>query len=508
MQESTNALIKAMQQADFYPHTVENINMLQTHAAWVFLTGKFAYKLKKPVDFGFLDFSTLAKRQYFCAEELRLNQRLAADVYLEVLPISENINGCFSLGDTNNIRDYCLKMVQFSQSDLLGERLQKERFAPQWMDKLAANIACFHEQSGTSADARRYGQKGILQQHINASLDIAARYLGRVIDKLPLQELRQRNKEQIEQHASLFSERIAAKHIRDCHGDLHLGNIALFHGQPLVFDCIEFNAEYRIIDTLNDAAFLVMDCQARGHPDLAFRFLSRYLEHSGDYAGMPLLPLFLSYRAGVRGKVACLLAEDAGTEENARQNKLDEAAHYFALAGEYLEKKTPHLFAIGGLSGSGKSHLALQGCGIEGAVIIRSDATRKRIAEKHPDAPLYGEIMSKNTYQNMFDSAKWLLEAGFSVILDATFLRREFRQQARQIAAQTGVNFNMLWLDVPEKTLRRNIARRLNKENDISDAGLAVLERQLATYQRPQEDAIRFLSNATEWPDKNSSKTS
>ncbi len=507
MPESKNALIEAMQQADFYPHAVDRITMLQTHAAWVFLTGEFAYKLKKPVDFGFLDFSTLAKRQYFCAEELRLNQRLAADLYLEVLPISEDSNGCFSLGDSNNICDYCLKMRQFPQSDLLGERLQKNCFHPQWMDALAENIACFHAQSGASADARHYGQKNILQQHIHASLDVAAQHLDRVIGKSALQELRQRSKMQIEQHAKLFGKRIAAGRIRDCHGDLHLGNIALLHGQPLVFDCIEFNAEYRIIDTLNDAAFLIMDCQARGHPELAFRFLSRYLEFSGDYAGIPLLPLFLCYRAGVRGKVACLLADDADIEKSERQNKLDEAAHYFALAGKCLEKEKPHLFAIGGLSGSGKSHLALQACGIETAVIIRSDATRKRIAKQHPDTPLYSDMMSEYTYQSMFTSAKQLIEAGFSVILDATFLKYEYRQQARHIAAQTGVNFSMFWLDVPEKTLRRNIARRASKENDISDADLAVLTRQLATYQRPQEDGIQFLSSAAAWPDKNTEKT-
>ncbi|MDQ6988162.1 MAG: AAA family ATPase [Mariprofundaceae bacterium] len=501
MPELKSALVKAMQQADFYPHAVDHINMLQTHAAWIFLTGDFAYKLKKPVNFGFLDFSNLAKRQYFCNEELRLNRRLAADLYLEVLPISEDSDGRFRLESQENIRDYCLKMIQFSQSDLLGERLQKDRFNPAWMDALAASIASFHAQSGASAAACRYGQKDILQQHIDASLEVAARYAGHIIDESTLQTLRQRSKEQIEQHTALFAERIAAGRIRDCHGDLHLGNIALFDGQPLIFDCIEFNAEYRIIDTLNDAAFLIMDCQARDHSELAFRFLSRYLEHSGDYAGMPLLPLFLAYRAGVRGKVACLLAEDSGIEEDKRINKLDEAAHYFTLAGESLKNKTPRLFVIGGLSGSGKSHLALKGCGIEGAIIIRSDATRKRIAKKYPDAPLYGEKMTERTYQSMFKAAKLLLEAGFPVMLDATFLHREFRMQARQIAARENVKYSLLWLDVPEETLRRNITRRCASGTDVSDADLNILEHQLAAYQRPQEDGVRYLLNADSWPD-------
>jgi len=268
-----------------------------------------------------------------------------------------------------------------------------------------------------------------------------------------------------------------------------------------VFDCIEFNPEYRAIDTLSDVAFLVMDLDARGHAELAFRFLSRYLDLSGDYSGIQLLPLFLCYRASVRGKVACLLAEDTSIEALEKQRKLQEAAEYFVLAADYLLRKPkPKLFAIGGLSGSGKSHLALLGCGPERAIIIRSDATRKRIACEYPDLDLYSEPMNKRTYQTMFNNAVILLNAGWPVILDATFLSKDERQHARAVAKSAGVPFQPIWLDVPENQLRLHIQHRKTVGTNISDADLNVLEQQLARHHRPEEADIHFLKSAEAWP--------
>jgi len=504
-QNRTQRLIHAMQQADFYPHavhsfTIQPVTTLQTHASHVFLTGPFAYKLKKPVDFGFLDFSTLAKRKFFCSEELRLNRRLAPELYLEVLPISEDENGDFILGGTENIVDYCLKMLQFPQGNLFSELVQHGDFNPDWLDTLAADLARFHALAGPSSSAKRYGKQEVLAQHINASLQEAAKHAGDTLNGTQFRELTKRTQIQFEKNKPLFKERITTGHIRDCHGDLHLGNITRWHGKPLIFDCIEFNEAFRIIDTLNDAAFLIMDCQARGHPELAFRFLSRYLESSGDYSGMPLLSLFLSYRAGVRGKVACLLADDSGIKNDQRRKQLAEATHYFTLAGHYLKKRTARLFIVGGLSGSGKSHLALKGCGAEQAVILRSDAIRKSIASSVTGESLYSKTMTERTYQRMFEIATSLLQADWPVILDATFLRHDFRQQARGIATAAGVDYRILWLDIGVESLSKNITRRASKGIDISDAGLAVLDKQLASYRRPVEDNIHFLKQADCWP--------
>jgi len=243
-----------------------------------------------------------------------------------------------------------------------------------------------------------------------------------------------------------------------------------------------------------------MDCDARARSDLGFRFLARYLEFSGDYDGLAVLPLYLSYRAGVRGKVACLLSDDQGIDADEKSRQSTEATRYFNLAESYTLSSRPRLFAIGGLSGSGKSHLALLGCGIERAIIIRSDATRKRIACNHKQHDLYGAEMNIKTYQAMFIAAETVLAADFSVILDATFLHREDREHIRYLAASAHVESWIFWLDVNKAILRKHIRQRMHSNKDVSDADLHVLDMQLADYQRPQESDICFLSSADEWP--------
>jgi len=492
-------LIQAMLREDFYPHSVKELRLVQTHASWVLLTGPFAYKVKKPVNFGFLDFSTLEKRQHYCEEELDLNLRLAPELYLDILPISRE-GGRFKLGGMQEVREYCVKMRQFNDADLLSERINTKTFDRAWMDVLARDIADFHACAAQNPAINAFGAPCYLLSHIDASLNTALRH-PEAINKELIHDLRRLCMHQTRHLADCFEQRMAAKRIRDCHGDLHLGNIALYQDRPTVFDCIEFNPEYRAIDTLNDAAFLVMDCDARGHADLAFRFLSRYLEFSGDYGGMSLLPLFLSYRAGVRGKVACLLAEDAALGKDEKQTKLQEAARYFDLAAAYLTKPpAPLLYAVGGLSGSGKSHLALLGCGPARAVIIRSDATRKRIAGEHADLDLYGEAMNRLTYQAMFNAASTLLSTGWPVIIDATFLSTDERQRARNVATDASVPFRFAWIDAPEEKLREHIHQRIQKGTNISDAGLRVLGMQLAHYHLPEEPDIHVLSSADAWP--------
>jgi len=493
-------LIESMLQADFYPHPTADIRLLQTHISWVILSGPFAYKIKKPVNFGFLDFSTLAKRQHFCEEELRLNRRLSPQLYLDVLAIGGEHHTA-QLGATEGIVEYCIKMKQFGDDALLANHLNQGSIHAAWMDDLATDIAAFHRTAEQTETISAFGEPDYLMQHITSSLDSAASHPDSIEPTL-IEDIEQRAAERIRALREVFAQRITQGHIRDCHGDLHPGNIALHQGRPMIFDCIEFSLEYRAIDTLSDAAFLAMDLDAHGRADLAFRFLSRYLEHSGDYEAMPLLALFLSYRAAVRGKVACLLAEDASISEAVKSSKLAEAAHYFTFASAYLSKPAQPacLHIVGGLSGSGKSHLSLLGCGLERAIIIRSDATRKRIAPQHPVLPLYGDAMHRLTYQAMFDAAAVLLKTDWPVILDATFLNPEERQNARELAAANNTPCRFIWLDVPEEKLRHNIRQRGLQGRDISDADITVLEGQLADYHRPDEQDILHLTSAATWP--------
>lgn len=490
------AHIRAFLDSDLYPHRADNIRMIQTHISWVFLAGDYAYKLKKPVDFGFLDFTTPAARKHFCERELQLNRRLAPELYLDVLPVSQ-AGDCFRLGEPDHIVDYCLKMRRFKQADLLDRRLLDDRFEPRWMDLLAAQVARFHQNTEVCRGGET-GTAGQLADHIAANLQVAGAHPA-AADRKMLETLKSFAESEYDRCQAQLGKRQRQGFIRDCHGDLHLRNITLVDGAPRIFDCIEFNDEYRRIDTLNDAAFLLMDCDAHDRPDLGLRFLSRYLEQSGDYGGLALLNLYLFYRAGVRGKVACLLADELedGTE---RDLQLAEAKRYFELAASYTCRKQPGLFAVGGLSGSGKSHLALLGAGQQRAIIIRTDATRKRIAPDYPELELYGKQMHEKTYAAMFAAARQCIEAGWPVILDATFLHPDSRRQAKELADSCGLPLHFYWLDIEADTLRKRVVGRQKRGTDISDADLAVLEMQLARYQRPAEPYIRFLPSAESWP--------
>ena len=491
-------LTQAMLRAEFYPHACQKPELIQTHISWVILTGEFAYKLKKPVDFGFVDFTTLARRKFFCEQELALNRRLAPELYLEVLPISE-LDGGFRLASQENVAEYCIKMVQFEQDNLLNRRLDADSFDPAWMDVLAHDVADFHANAETSPDISAYGDIHFIRDHIHANLEVAEHHLDEVISQSQLDHIRIFCTEALLDKAARVAARQAQGFIRVCHGDLHLRNITLFRGKPCVFDCIEFNDEYRMIDAISDVAFLVMDCESRRRADLGMRFLSRYLEHSGDYAGLELLPVYLTYRAGVRGKVACLLGDEL--ERGEAEMQLHEAMHYFALADSYTRPPQPCLFVIGGLSGSGKSHLALIGAGEVPAIVIRSDATRKRLAKSHLELPLYGPEMGKRTYDAMFEAAEQTLAAGFSAILDATFLRRQDRERARNLADQLYAPCHIIWMDIVEGILRQRISVRSDQGSDISDADIKVLEMQLAEYERPSEPDVRLITYSDHWPE-------
>lgn len=495
-----------MLQSAFYDHPTRHIRLIQTHISWVVLTGDYAYKVKKPVDFGFLDFSTLAKRHAMCRKELKLNRRLAPELYLAVLPICK-ADGRFRLGteyDDTKAVEYCLKMAQFDPEALLAREMAESRFNPLWMDALAVQIADFHATAEVARDPR-FGSAEVLSHYIDENLEAAAR-LARMPDMPGHHAELQRCASRMLKHLEpQLAGRIQDAHIRACHGDLHLGNIALMEGHPRIFDCIEFNDELRLIDTMNDAAFLAMDCEARGHPELGLRFVSRYLEHTGDYEGLALLPLYQFYRAGVRGKVALLLSEDTGLSADAAAAKRREADAYFRLAARYAAPPgLPRLMAVGGLSGSGKSRLALLGSRAEGALVIRSDATRKRLGAG--TTPLYTPAMTEATYAAMLSGADAALAAGFSVILDATFLNRAHRDQVRRLAERRGVPLTLYWLDVPAPELRRRVRARGATDSDVSDADLAVLEAQLSAYRRPEEKDIRFLSSSDDWPNAATTK--
>jgi hypothetical protein len=485
------AMIQGLLLADSYAHPVRHIALQETHISWVILTGDYAYKIKKPVRFSFLDFSTLQQRHYFCRREYERNRLYSPDLYLQVLTINHD-EGRYVVGGKGEVVDYCLQMHQFDQADVFLHRMEQGTFDPYWVDVLAHHLARQHQTAVRASEG--WDASALLYRHMQDNIECCRAshpMVAQVEECWKAAYLAQQKALQQRHHDG---------YVCHCHGDYHLANIALFRNQPTAFDCIEFNDDYSVIDTLNDAAFLVMDCGMRGRSDLAMRFLSRYLEQSDDYSGLKLLPLYLAYRAAVRAKVTHLQEEACdGGAQAVQQQSISHA--YWQYAQAALAQHSPQLFVVAGFSGSGKSYLSLLGCGVEQAVVIRSDALRKRLHAEHYAAfPLYGKRMNQHTCTALFDAADRALAAGCSVILDATFIAASWRNKARQLAAQHGVTLTMYWLDPPREQVLAHIRQRTAEGRDVSDADEAIVRQQWQQCSTPQDDDLIILHHSNHWP--------
>ncbi|WP_287128138.1 bifunctional aminoglycoside phosphotransferase/ATP-binding protein [Candidatus Cyanaurora vandensis] len=476
-------LIDRMLEPSFYPHPVTTVRLVQTHISYVFLTGTRAYKVKKPVNFGFLDFSTLAKRQFFCAEELRLNQRLAPDLYEMVLPITET-DGAYQLDGTGTVVEYALRMREFSQDCLFSNLFVRGEVTLAHMEQLGQQMARFYREAAVNDHIRSFGDPAVARQPIDDNYQQTERYIGVAQTREQFTQTKAFTDQIFQEQADLLQARVAGDRFRECHGDLHLGNICLLD-QPVVFDCIEFNEPFRFIDVLSDIGFLVMDLVARERPDLANRFLNTCLEWTGDWAGLPLLPLYLSYRAYVRAKVTSFLLDDPGIGAEQKAQAQTQAANYYRLAWQFTQPQTPKLYVMQGLSGSGKSTVARELALRTQAIHLRSDAVRKHLAG-HPlteklSTEFYTAEFSQKTYQQMADLAERLLKNGFSVILDAKYDRQVQRGPILALAEELGVTVRILACRCREEVLRTRLEARTG---DIADADASLI----AAQQQAQED--------------------
>ena len=333
------ALVEQMLQPGFYPHGVqEPIGLMQTHVSYVLLTGDFVYKLKKPVNFGFLDFSTVEQREHFCHEELRLNQRGAAELYLEVLPITQS-GDQFALGGNGEVVDYVVKMVQFPQETLLSEMFDRGEITPDLIKRLAQQMAVFHQNAPTSDHVRSFGTVEKIRQAIDENYEQTVGYIGGPQTQQQFDETKAYTDRLFAENADLFASRVTNNWIREGHGDSHLRNIALWHDKILFFDCIEFNEPFRLVDVMYDVAFLMMDLDARDRPDLSTLFVNTYVEQTGDWEGLQVLPLYLSRQAYVRAKVTSFLLNDPAIPAAVKQEAATTAASYYKLAWAYTQKK-------------------------------------------------------------------------------------------------------------------------------------------------------------------------
>src|SRR5680860_347545 len=419
------------------PATVECI---ETHASYVFLAGDFAYKMKRAVRYPFLDFSTLDKRHAACLNELRLNRRTAPQLYLEVMPVTEDSGGGLHLGGDNTPIEWVLKMRRFAQDGVLDRMAEDRRLSLEIMAPLAAAIADLHARADRILnDNQAVAPLGaIIAEHE----EVLAKNSG-IFPPEAAKLFVCRTREAFENLSEFLRARAREGHVRHCHGDLHLRNIVQIAGKPVLFDALEFDDSLATIDVLYDLAFLLMDLGKRGLGAHANAVLNAYLDDSdtGNLLGLAVLPLFLSLRAMIRAKVALLRAQAASTGEG--EGDLDDVRAYFDLACTFLAPAAPHLIAIGGLSGSGKSVIARSIApdvgAFPGAVIVRSDVERKRLFCVAPEAPLpaqaYTQSISDQVYVMCRKRAALALEAGRVVIIDAVHAKPAEREAVEALAA-------------------------------------------------------------------------
>jgi aminoglycoside phosphotransferase family enzyme/predicted kinase len=485
-------LIEQMLRPEFYPHPVqEPIQLVQTHVSFVLLTGEFAYKVKKPVNFGFLDYSTLEKRQQFCEAELRLNQRGAAELYLSVEPITDQ-EGQFHLRGTGPVVEYALKMRQFPAGSLLSEQFASGALQPAVMDELARVVADYHQASAVNDRIRSYGTVERIREAYDENYAQTAKYIGVPQTQAQYEATQAYSDRFFAERPNLFVERVKADKVRECHGDLHLNNICVWQGQVRLFDCIEFNEPFRFVDTMYDVAFLVMDLDARGASAWGNRFLNRYLEETGDWEGVQVLPLYLSRQAYVRAKVSSFMLDDPAIPAAAKEKAGQQAADYYHLAYRYTLPQQGRLLVMSGLSGSGKSTVASALAERLNAIHMRSDAVRKHLAgiglRQKGGPEVYTPEMTERTYTRLLDLGLLLAQQGWTVILDAKYDRQALRQTATQAAQNAKIPLNWVVCEAPVDVLRQRLGQR---QGDIADAGPDLLAQQIAEAQplTPPEQA-------------------
>ncbi|MFM7267183.1 MAG: bifunctional aminoglycoside phosphotransferase/ATP-binding protein [Cyanobium sp.] len=478
-----DALVPSLLQPEAYAHPVDSVRLLETHISWVFLTGSYAYKVKKPVCFGFVDFSTAERRRHCCAEELRLNRRLAPELYLDVVTIHGPAERACLHGSGPPL-EVAVRMREFRQEDLLPEALNRQTVAPQLIDGLAGDLARFHASAAAAAAEAPWGSPELVLEPLLANLE-ALQGCSRL--RPQHRELRAWLLAEHQRQRPLLEQRRAGGCIRECHGDLHLGNMVLRNGRITVFDGIEFSDALRWIDPISDLAFLLMDLRHRRQHALAARLLQGWLEQSGDHAALPLLPWYEAYRALVRAKVAGLRLAQPNLQPDEAGALEDQLNAYLSQACQVLLPRHPALLLTHGVSGCGKSYAAAL-LRERGWLHLRSDGERLRLfgrwgcspVPQPPAADPYAEVVSAHLYDTVLaGAAAAALDAGLAVVVDATFLRRNQRQRFRELARRAGAGFGILAPEVGPEEARRRIAARQLAGDDPSEADASVLEQQL-----------------------------
>jgi uncharacterized protein len=480
----------------FFGPYVKNVQLLQTHISYVALTGTYAYKVKKPVNFGFLDFSTLDKRKYYCDEELRLNKRLCPEMYLDVIPITQK-DGALQLDGNGTIVEYALKMKEFPQENIMTYMLKHGKITEETIESLVSILVDFYSAQEHSEEITKFGEIQSVKQNIDENFDQTKPMIDITVPRQTYTYIKEATERFFERRKEVFGSRMNEGRIAECHGDLHSGNIVVTNDKIHIFDCIEFNERFRFIDVASDIGFLAMDLDYLNHPYLSSYLIQRYVEKSGDADIYQVLNFYKSYRAYVRGKVQGFQLNDPHIDSEKKNSIVDIAKKYFDLSEYYaalfsqeMFQKKPLLFVVCGLSGTGKSTVAQKIAVDYHATQINTDVVRKEHAgidqfERHHDqfnTGLYDPKNIDDTYEQVMRRAETELSKGRNVVLDATFQKKNYRDIGSHIAQKHHASMILVQCVCPDIVVKKRLEERVKKKS-VSDGRWEIYLKQKTTFE-------------------------
>jgi aminoglycoside phosphotransferase family enzyme/predicted kinase len=470
---------------EVYDENIKNIRLIQTHISWLFLTGKYVYKIKKPVNFGFLDFTTLENRKFYCEKELELNKRLAPDMYLEVVPINE-YDGKIKIKGEGKTIEYTVKMKEIPQENMMLKLLNKNKIGNEVINKISKLLSDFHTSAETPKNFDLYKT---VKFNWDENFEQTKQFIGNTIDKDKFYFIEKNIRNFIEDNEKLFKNRIYDGKVKDCHGDLHSGNIFI-SDKIYIFDAIEFNERFRFGDVASEIAFLAMDLDFHNRTDLSNYFVQKYLEYSKDSELKNFLNFYKCYRAFVRGKVISFKLNDKDISNKEKQESEKTARKYFDLAFEYSERMNQSVIIVCGLIGTGKSNFSKKISRKIKAKIIRSDVVRKELAEISPSTHkfeefkegIYSDEFTDMTYNEMIKKARKFLLQGSSCIFDATFSKKKYRIAVSNLADEFNSSFFIVECVANDDLIKKRLEKRLETKS-VSDGRWKIYYKQKKEFE-------------------------
>jgi len=500
--------LKSLLRPDAYPEDTKNVRLVQTHVSFIFITDNFAYKIKKPVDFGFLNFTTIDRRRFYCSEEVRLNRRLCPDIYLGVVELREAASGVSFCGE-GKIIDYAVRMKRLPEERMLDRMLSEGKVTELEIRRIARTIAGFHLDAERGEAINDYGRVAAIHNNWEENFQQIEKFTGISIQATDLSIIRGYIENFIKENEALFAQRLENGFIRDCDGDIHMENICLT--DPVcIFDCIEFNNRFRYTDTAADIAFFLMDLDFHGKREFAKPFLEEYCTVTGDSGLLPVLDFYMIYRAFVRGKVESLKMAEAEVPDEERIIAAEKAGRYFRLARGYILRKRmpPTMIITCGVMGSGKS-TAAQALAFElGMDILSSDALRKKMSNTTQGKRgldeygkgIYSPSFDEAVYRGLLFMSEESLKSGRNLIVDATFRRRSDRHTFAGLAAKSGVSFFIVHTFCPDSLAKERLIARAMEPSAVSDGRWEIYQPQMDEFEPPGNGEGKLIPVDTSLP--------